>query len=128
VPEINERNALMIPDSPMMTVPLRPDDSGAIRIGASRVLLEIVIRAFERGETPEGIVQSFPSLKLDEVYAVISYYLQNRAEVAEYMRQVEQDSQRIREQIEAAQPDMSDLRARLLKRLKQSSCSLPHTS
>lgn len=101
-----------------VAVPLRTDPQGAIRIGSTRVLLEVVIRAFERGETPEGIVQAFPSLKLDEVYAVITYYLQNRAEVDAYIQQVETEGQRIREKIEASQPDMRDLRERLLKRME----------
>jgi uncharacterized protein (DUF433 family) len=108
---------ISIPSS--VAVPLRTDQYGAIRIGSTRVLLEIVIRAFQRGETPEGIVQSFPSLRLDEVYAVITYYLQNRAEVDAYVRQVEKEGQQIREKIEAAQPDMRDLRERLLKRLEE---------
>ena len=37
--------------------PLREDASGALRVGASRVLLELVIRAFQDGATPETIVQ-----------------------------------------------------------------------
>jgi uncharacterized protein (DUF433 family) len=104
-----------------VAVPLRTDPYGAIRIGSTRVLLEVVIRGFQRGETPEGIVQAFPSLKLDEVYAVITYYLQNRAEVDAYIQQAEIEGQHIREKIEASQPDMQDLRERLLKRLEKSS-------
>ncbi len=113
------RISLMVSIPPTVAVPLRTDPHGAIRIGATRVLLEMVIRAFQRGETPEGIVQAFPSLKLDEVYAVITYYLQNRAEVDAYVQQVEEEGQRIREKIEASQPDMRDLRERLLKRLEE---------
>ena len=37
--------------------PLHQDASGAIRIGNSRVLLELVIHAFEDGATPETIAQ-----------------------------------------------------------------------
>lgn len=99
-----------------VAVPLKTDADGAIRVGDTRVLLEMVIRAFQRGHTPEGIVQSFPSLRLDDVYAVIAYYLQNRADVDAYLRQVIADGQQIREKIEAAQPDLQDLRERLLKR------------
>jgi uncharacterized protein (DUF433 family) len=113
------RTSLMISIPSTVPLPLRTDQHGAIRIGTTRVLLEMVIRAFQRGETPEGIVQAFPSLKLDEVYAVITYYLQNRAEVDAYVQQVEEEGQRIREKIEASQPDMRDLRERLLKRLEE---------
>jgi hypothetical protein len=56
----------------------------------------------------------------NEVYAVTTYYLQNRAEVDAYVRQVEEEGQQIREKIEASQPGMHDLRERLLKRLEAS--------
>jgi len=34
---------------PLVTVPLRQDEGGAIRIGDTRILLEMVIYAFLRG-------------------------------------------------------------------------------
>lgn len=109
----------MVSTPSTLSIPLRTDADGAIRIGETRVLLEIVIGAFQRGETPEGIVQSFPSLKLQEVYAVIAYYLQNRAEVDDYIKRVEAEGKTIRREIEAKQSDMNDLRERLLKRLEE---------
>jgi uncharacterized protein (DUF433 family) len=109
----------MISPPPPISVPLRADDDGTIRIGNTRVLLEIVIHAFQRGETPEGIVQAFPTLKLEDVYAVIAYYLQNRAEVDEYVRQAEAEGERIRQEIEAQQPALVGLRERLLKRMEE---------
>ena len=44
------------------TPPLRLDSSGALRIGQSRVLLELVIRAFQDGATPEAIFQRYPTV------------------------------------------------------------------
>jgi uncharacterized protein (DUF433 family) len=76
----------MIPNPPTMTVPLRTDDNGAIRIGNTRVLLELVIHAYMLGETPESIVDSYSSLTMAEVYAVIAYYLTHRAEIDAYVR------------------------------------------
>jgi uncharacterized protein (DUF433 family) len=104
---------------PVVTIPLRQDEGGAIRIGDTRVLLEMVIYAFLRGQTPEDIVQAYSSLKLDDVYAVITYYLQNRAEVEAYLEQVKTDSTLIRAKIEATQPTMQGIRERLLKRLSE---------
>ena len=49
--------------------PLREDASGALRVGNSRVLLELVIRAFQDGATPESIVQRYSTLALADVYA-----------------------------------------------------------
>lgn len=104
---------------PVVKVPLRQDEGGAIRIGETRVLLEMVIYAFLRGQTPEDIVQSYSSLQLDDVYAVITYYLQNRDEVDAYIEQVKADSAIIRAKIEASQPQMQQIRERLLKRLSE---------
>jgi uncharacterized protein (DUF433 family) len=82
-------------------VPLRTDQDGAIRVGGTRVLLEVVIGAYERGDSPEGIVRAFPTLKLADVYAAIAYYLIHKDEVDAYIRQVERDGEEIRRKIEA---------------------------
>jgi uncharacterized protein (DUF433 family) len=80
----------MIPDLPTLTVPLHTDEHGAIRIGNTRILLELIIHAYYMGETPEGIVESYPSLTTSDVYAVIGYYLANREAVDAYVRQRDQ--------------------------------------
>lgn len=85
----------MIPDTSTMTVPLRTDEHGAIRIGKTRVLLELVIHAYYMGETPEGIVDSYPSLTIIDVYAVIGYYLANREEIDAYVRQPDRQAEQI---------------------------------
>jgi uncharacterized protein (DUF433 family) len=82
-------------------VPLWTDDNGKIRIGGTRVLLELVIHAFQQGETAESIIDSYPTLKLAEVYAVIAYYLTHRAEVDQYMRQAADAAAKIRSGVEA---------------------------
>jgi len=67
------------------TVPLHLDRNGVLRVGGTRVRFQSVLAAFERGATPEGIVQSFPSLDLGEVYAVLGYYLRHQAEVDSHL-------------------------------------------
>ena len=91
----------MIPNSPTMIVPLRTDENGAIRIGTTRVLLELVIHAYYLGETPEGIVDSYPSLTTSDVYAVIGYYLANREEIDAYIRQRDQQVDQYLQNMEA---------------------------
>src|SRR5438552_4013950 len=91
-------------------VPLRQDDAGAIRVGNTRVLLELVIEAYLDGATPETIVQWFDSLRLPDVYAVISYYLNHVEEVKEYLRQREELAAEVRRKIEAAQPSRPGFR------------------
>ena len=94
--------------------PLRHDEAGTLRVGNSRVLLELVIQEFQDGATPETIVQQFPTLALSEVYAVIAYYLRHREEIEAYLAERQELAQQVRERIEAAQPDLSEIRRRLL--------------
>ena len=94
--------------------PLREDAAGALRVGDSRVLLELVIRAFQDGATPETIVQRYSTLALADVYAVIAYYLRHRSEVDEYLARREQKAEEVRRRIESQQGDVSEIRARLL--------------
>lgn len=94
--------------------PLRRDESGALRVGRSRVLLELVIRAFQDGATPEAIVLRYPSTTLADVYAVIAYYLQNPAEIEAYLAGREQRAEEVRRRVEGRQGDLGELRRRLL--------------
>ncbi len=96
--------------------PLREDASGAVRVGGSRVLLELVIWAFQDGATPETIVQRYSTLALPDVYAVIAYYLRHRGEIDQYLARHERKAVQIRRRIEAQQGDLSEIRARLLAR------------
>lgn len=98
--------------------PLREDAAGALRVGDSRVLLELVIRAFQDGATPETIVQRYSTLSLADVYAVIAYYLSHRSVIEEYLSRREQKAEEVQRRVESQQGDISEIRARLLaKRL-----------
>jgi uncharacterized protein (DUF433 family) len=85
-----------------LSIPLYEDPPGVLRVGTSRVLLELVIRAFQRGQTPESIVQSYDTLRLQDVYAVVSYYLANPATVDEYLRRCDHEAEAVRRKLEAA--------------------------
>lgn len=64
-------------------------ENGAYRIADTRVSLDSVVYAFWDGETPETIARHFPALQLERVYGAIAFYLSNRQEIDEYMRQGE---------------------------------------
>ena len=98
-------------------IPLRADDHGVIRIGATRVTLESVIYAFRRGATPETIVEKYLTLTLAEVYLVTAYYLQNLESVDRYIRDQEAAAEIQREQVEQDFP-AGGSRARLLAKLE----------
>jgi hypothetical protein len=98
-----------------VTVPLWEDPPGVFRVGKSRVLLELVLRAFQRGETPEGIVRSYRTLQLADVYAVASRYLADPAPFDAYLHQCDEEAEAVRRQIGASQrpgPTKDELLAR----------------
>jgi uncharacterized protein (DUF433 family) len=99
-------------------IPLSTDADGVIRLAGTRVTLDTVIDTFMTGASPEEIAQDFPVLRLDDVYAVITYYLRHRAEVDAYLRGRRARAEVIRREIEAHSPQ-AGLRARLLARLER---------
>src|SRR5947209_10455269 len=100
-------------------VPLFEDGQGGLRVTGTCVLLERIVHAFEDGATPEGIVQSYDTLQLADVYAVLTWYLGHKAEVERYLRDRAEEATAIRRTIEAKQPDRAELRARLMARRAQ---------
>ncbi len=95
--------------------PLRHAEDGVVRIANTRIPLERVVHAFLEGHTPEQIAQDFDVLKLEDVYAVVNYYLHHREEVDAYMMAAEKEAARIRDEIEK-RFDPVGIRARLLAR------------
>jgi uncharacterized protein (DUF433 family) len=96
--------------------PLRQEPDGALRVADSRVLLELVVRSFRDGATPEAIVQRYSTLSLPDVYAVIAYYLRHPDEVAAYLDLREQMARESKQKAESRNSDLGDIRARLLTR------------
>jgi uncharacterized protein (DUF433 family) len=95
--------------------PLKQSEDGVVRIANTRIPLERVVGAFLSGMTPEQIAQNFDVLTIEDVYAVISYYLHHRDEVDAYMVAAEQEAAETRNEIER-QFDPAGIRARLLAR------------
>ncbi|MGB7056921.1 MAG: DUF433 domain-containing protein [Geitlerinemataceae cyanobacterium] len=95
-------------------LPLQEDTTGAIRVGNSRVLLELVIRAFQDGASPESIVQRYPTLSLSDAYLTVGYYLRYRDEVEAYLNRREQLAESVRQRLSSIQPELSLIRSRLL--------------
>jgi uncharacterized protein (DUF433 family) len=104
--------SLVVEASP---VPLRKDEHGVMRVGNTRVRLDTVITAWKQGDSPEQIVDSFDVLDLADVYTVISFYLNHRAEVEQYLAQNRQKGERLRAEMERRFPQ-AGIRERLLAR------------
>ncbi len=96
--------------------PFQEDATGAIRIGKTRVLLEIVIRAFLDGVSPETIVQQYSTLSLSDTYSAIAYYLRHQKDIETYLQQREQIASKVQQRFQELQPDMSLMRSRRARR------------
>jgi len=65
--------------------PVHLNSEGTLRVGKTRVSLDSVVYAFNRGEDAAEIQRNFDALTLAEVYAAIAYYLNNRSQVDKYL-------------------------------------------
>jgi len=101
------------------SVPLRVDEHNAIRVGKSQVTLDLIVREFEDGASPEDIVHNYSTLELADAYAAIAYYLRHKQQVDEYTHARRSEAERLRQEIESKQPDRANLRAKLLARRAQ---------
>jgi uncharacterized protein (DUF433 family) len=90
---------------------LGPD---VIRIKGHRIGLEHIVELYQEGYTAEQIQLELPTLSLEEVYGVITYYLHHQAEVDSYMaRQVALVERDLRA-AEASEPSPAMKRIRAL--------------
>lgn len=96
-------------------VPLHVDKGGVLRVGGTRVSLDSVLVAFHDGATPEEIVQQYDVLSLADVYAVISYYLENQPAIDSYLAARRIQREEIRREVEASHTPHG-IRQRLLAR------------
>lgn len=77
---------------------------GGFFIAGTRVSLDSIVYAFLRGESPEGIVESFPALNLEQVFGALAFYLANRESVDQHLREGEREFEAMREQARQKNP------------------------
>src|SRR5687767_5197566 len=94
--------------------PLRVDEGGAVRVGNSRISLDLVVEQYENGVAPEDMVRAYDTLALADVHAVIAYYLRHREEVRAYLKGRAEEAEALRAKIEAERPRVTreELQAR----------------
>ena len=59
----------------------------AYRVADTRISLDSVVTDFLNGLSAESIVENFPSLTLEQVFGALAFYLGNRDEIDEYLKQ-----------------------------------------
>jgi uncharacterized protein (DUF433 family) len=98
------------------TPPLERWKDGSIRIAGTRLLLETIVISYKQGDSAEEIAHNFPSASVQNVYAVIAYYLRHRDDVEAYLAEQTRRGEEVRREIEAQFPPDPGLKARLLAR------------
>jgi uncharacterized protein (DUF433 family) len=99
-------------------VPLRVDETGTIRVGNTRITLDVLLGYLLSGVHPEQVVSQewYPALSLADVHGVLAYYYRHQAEVDDYLRGRREQADRREKEIEASQPSFGEVKARLLAR------------
>jgi uncharacterized protein (DUF433 family) len=100
------------------------DEEGALRVGNSRVSLDLVVEQYENGMAPEDMVRAYDTLELADIHGVIAYYLRHRDEVRAYLKQRELEGEALRAKIEARRPGASR-EALLARRIAREKANAP---
>lgn len=97
-------------------IPLTRDDAGRLMVIGTRVPLDTLVSAFERGDSLEAIHESYPSVALGDIYAIFTYCVRHRDEVNQYLAERTEQRATTRAGVEARFP-AEGLRAKLLAQL-----------
>lgn len=92
-----------------MAFPVSPyieDHDGALKIAGTRVSLASVVIHFQEGQTPEQIVESFPTLTLAQVYGAIAYYLENEKLINDYLAKIQREFERLVPPLSQSNPEL----------------------
>jgi uncharacterized protein (DUF433 family) len=80
------------------------DRDGGYYIKGSRVSLDSVVYSFLRGESPEGIVESYPALSLEQVLGSLTFYLSERDAVEAYLLRERAEFSQLRDECREKNP------------------------
>jgi uncharacterized protein (DUF433 family) len=100
-------------------VPLSMDATGTVRVKGTRLTLDTILGAYQRGDTPEEITEGFPDLDLGDVHAILTYYFRHREEVDAYLAERDAKAAEHRRAFEALRGDQPSLREKVLSRHAQ---------
>ena len=83
--------------------------AGEIRLRGHRIELYHAMKSYNEGHTAEMLHHEYPTLPLGLIYKVLAFYLENKADVDLYIREVENELDR---QEAAHEPSPAQLRIR----------------
>lgn len=71
---------------------------GAYRVGDTRVSLDSLVHLFREGMSAEGMVESYPTLTLEQVHGALAFYLGNQRKIDAYMTEGQRADQLLHDQ------------------------------
>jgi uncharacterized protein (DUF433 family) len=99
-------------------IPLTQDANGTIRVKRSRVTIDTLIARYSLGDTVEEIHEGFPTVSVEAIQKIISWYVTHQTEVDEYILKRDAEAEILRREIES-QPAYKALREKLMRRKAQ---------
>lgn len=88
--------------------------NGGYYVTGTSISLESVIHQFKEGLSVETIQREcFPALTLEQTYGVCTYYLRHREDVEQYLKEADQDLDRLAGQLEDEYPGLLQRRDHL---------------
>ena len=106
----------------VQTAPLIWGEDGTIRVAGSRVTLDSVVHAFQRGATAEDIREQFPSLSLCTIYGTLAYYLEHQTQIEAYLQKQQRADEETQQEVETRSSSAS-LRAQVKSRRERQATS-----
>ncbi len=64
-----------------------------ILVKGTRVGIEVILRDYLEGASPEEILLRYPTLTLEQVHATIAFYLHNKDEIDRYLQRCWQEGE-----------------------------------
>ena len=66
--------------------------NGGYYVAGTRISLDSVVYAFNRGDSPQRILERYPLLdRLSRIYGAIAFYLDHQAEIDKYLEETERE-------------------------------------
>jgi uncharacterized protein (DUF433 family) len=75
-----------------------------IRIKGHRIGIEDVLNYYLEGFNPEEIHANLPTLSLEEIYATITYYLNQRSQVDIYLKRLKENREQRYQEFNSSPP------------------------
>jgi uncharacterized protein (DUF433 family) len=93
-------------DEVVMTSEYIEERNGGYYVAGTRISLDSIVYSFERGSSPEAIRQSFPALRLPQVYGAIAFYLDHEVEIRRYLDDKQRQVDKLSVPLSEANPEL----------------------